>query len=115
MRKVLFCGSVALVAAVSLPVLESARHARTPTPASNHGPAETLAPAVNSDIGGSPTGAGSCANGGWRAYSDLKFSSQKSCELWVRKHVAPSPALGNPPPEKKSGSTEVRTAVPFLT
>ena len=114
MRKALFCGSVALAAAVSLAILESAQHTRTPTPTVNHGPTEVLAPAANSDIGGSPTSAGSCANEGWRAYSNPKFSSRKSCELWVRKHIAPSPVLGNPPPEKKPGSTEVRTAVPFL-
>jgi hypothetical protein len=115
MRKTLFCGSVALAAAVSLAILDAAKHTRTPTPTLNHGPTEALAPAANSDIRRSPTRAGSCANEGWRAYSSLKFSSQKSCELWVRKHVAPSPAIGNPRPEKKSGSTEVRTAVPFLT
>jgi len=110
----LLCRSVALAAAVSLAILEFAQHTRTPTPTVNHGPTEVLAPAANSDIGGSPTSAGSCANEGWRAYSNPKFSSRKSCELWVRKHIAPSPVLGNPPPEKKPGSTEVRTAVPFL-
>jgi hypothetical protein len=115
MRKTLFSGSVALAAAVSLAILESAQHTRTPTPTLHHGPTQALAPAVNSDFGGSPASAGSCANEGWRAYSNPKFSSRKSCELWVRKHVAPSPAIGNPPPEKKSGSSEVRTGVPFLT
>jgi hypothetical protein len=114
MRKALFCGSVALAAAVSLPILESAQHTRTPTPTLKHGPTDALASAANSDTGSSPTSAGSCANEGWRAYSNPKFSSQKSCELWARKHVAPNPVLGNPPPEKKSGSGEVRTAIPFL-
>ncbi len=114
MRKALVCSSVALAAAVSLGVLESARHARTPTPMLNHGPTQALAPAANSDTGSSPATAGSCANEGWRAYSNPTFSSRKNCELWVRKHAAPSPVNGNPPTEKKSGSTEVRTAVPFL-
>ncbi len=114
MRKTLLCGSVALAAAVSLAILDAAQHTRTPTPTLNHGPTEALAPAANSDIGSSPTSAGSCANEGWRAYSNPKFSSRKSCELWVRKHIAPSPVIGNPPPEKNPGSTEVRTAVPFL-
>jgi hypothetical protein len=112
MRKALFCGSVALAAAVSLAILDASQHARTPAPALNHGPTEALEPAANSD---SPTSAGSCANEGWRVYSNPKFSSRKSCELWVRKHVAPSQVIGDPPAEKKSGSTEVRTAVPFLT
>ncbi len=127
MRKALsWAVRVALAAAVGLAIAASAEDARTPaeapTPATLKSTPETRREAPRhgsfepsaAPVSGSPTSAGSCANEGWRVYSKPRFPNQKSCEMWVRKHAVSSPAIGSPSPEKKPGTTEVRTAIPFL-
>ncbi len=127
MRKALsWAVCVALAALVGLAIAALAEDARTPTEvptsASSTSPPEvtrepprhgSIEPSA-APVSGSPTSAGSCANEGWRVYSKPRFPNQKSCEIWVRKHVVSSPATGSPSPDKKPGSTEVRTAIPFL-
>ena len=72
-------------------------------------------PPVGSQTGPTsrPTSAPDCANGGWRIYSGLAFTSQSGCEAWVRRHPARAGAGTVPAITRtRSAPTSVRAGTP---
>jgi len=71
------------------------------TPSSGYG--STMSSTPSTDYGSSGMGASNnpkmasdCANEGWKTYSNPKFKSRRSCEVWVRRHhrMSQTPASG---------------------